>query len=66
MEKEIQKNKHILTELEVSQLKEQRNKIITNAAFMSAGIVDLAILKMFSNNLSLICYYFTIYCFSLL
>jgi len=50
MGKGIKMNNHTLTELEIRQLKEQRQKIITNAAFVSAGVIDLALLKMLSST----------------
>lgn len=49
-EKRIKKNNHSLNELEIKQLKEQRRKIIINAAFVSAGAIDLALLKLLSDT----------------
>ena len=49
-EKRIKKNNHILNELEIEQLREKRREIITNAVFVSAGAIDLALLKLLSDT----------------
>lgn len=50
MVKKMRENNHSLTELEIKQLREQRNKIITNAVFAAAGALDVALLKTLSNT----------------
>lgn len=50
MEKGKISNEHKLTQLELMQLKEQREKIITNAAVASVGVLDLALLKLLSKT----------------
>lgn len=51
MEKRKREEGHTLTELEIKQLREQRRKIVTCAAFASVGAIDLALVKMLSKTI---------------
>ena len=51
MKNKEKKDCHNLTELEVKLLKEQRRKIVICAAFASAGVIDLTLLKMLSKTI---------------
>lgn len=50
MVKKMREYNPSLTELEIKQLREQRNRIITNAVFAAAGALDVALLKTLSNT----------------
>lgn len=52
MKKMMKNDNRSLTELEIKQLREQRNKIITNVSFVAAGTVDLVLLKMLSKTIT--------------
>lgn len=51
MEKKKKENGRSLTQLEIQQLKEQRKKIVVNAAVAAVGALDVALLKTFSNTI---------------
>ena len=50
MEKGKKNFEHKLTQLEIMQLNEQREKIFTNAVFATVGVLDLTLLKLLSKT----------------